>query len=117
MRFKMDENLPRSATDLLRSAGHDVEEAVREGLGGVEDRNLLSVCLQEGRVFITLNKGVGDVRAYRPADCCGIVVLRARDQRVESLVALLNRLLPLLDAERLAGALWVVDEIRVRIRR
>ena len=117
MRFKMDENLPGSAADLLRSSGHDVEDAVAEGFGGAEDPKLLSVCLKEGRAFITLDKGLGDVRSYRPAEYRGIVVLKARNQRVQSLVALLKRLLSLLDAQQLNGTLWIVDETRVRIRK
>lgn len=72
----MDENLPHSAADLLKSAGHDVEEAVEEGLGGARDSKLLGACQQEGRVFVTLDKGLADIRTYRPADYAGIVLLR-----------------------------------------
>ena len=117
MRFKMDENLPRSAADLLKSAGHDVEEAVGEGLGGAKDAQLLGACQQEGRVFVTLDKDLAYIRTYRPVDYAGIVVLRLRDQQTKSLIALLNRLLPLLETGSLSGTLWIADEARVRIRR
>lgn len=117
MRFKTDENISKSAADLLRAAGHDVEGAIDEGLGGAEDHELLNVCVAEARAFITLNKGLGDIRAYQPSQYPGIVVLRAKDQRVQSLVALLKRLLPILDPGRLSGSLWIVDETNVRIRR
>jgi predicted nuclease of predicted toxin-antitoxin system len=88
MRFKTDENISKSAADALRAAGHDVAEALSEGLGGAEDPELLSVCVTEARVFITLDKGLGDIRAYQPSQYPGIIVLRLRDQRVQSLVAL-----------------------------
>lgn len=47
----------------------------------------------------------------------GIIVLRPRDQVAATLAAVLTRVLRLLDVEALAGALWVADEYRVRIRR
>jgi predicted nuclease of predicted toxin-antitoxin system len=112
----MDENLPHSAADLLKSAGHDVEEAVEEGLGGARDSQVLGACQQEGRVFVTLDKGLADIRTYRPADYAGIVLLRVRDQQTQSLLALLNRLLPALETGALRGALWIADETRIRIR-
>jgi hypothetical protein len=67
-------------------------------------------------VCSTLALGLADIRAYPPAESAGILVLRPRDQRTASIVALLARVLPLLETESLAGALWIVDERRVRVR-
>ena len=66
---------------------------------------------------MTLDRGLGDIRAYPPADYHGIVVLRSHDQGIDAVLSLLRRLVPLLGTESLAGALWVVDERRVRVRR
>ena len=68
-------------------------------------------------MLVTLDKDFTDVRAYPPAEHAGMIVLRPRDQRVASLTEVVRRLLPVLDAEPVAGHLWVVDERRVRIRR
>lgn len=120
VKLKTDENLPDSAAALLRAAGHDVTTAFAEGLGGVADPRVAGVCRSEARVLVTLDRGLGDIRAYPPADYYGIIIiiiLRPHDQAIEAILALVRRLLPLLEAQSVAGALWIVDERRVRIRR
>lgn len=117
VRLKTDENLPESAAALLRAAGHEVTTALEEGLGGVADPRVAAVCRAEERALVTLDRGLGDIRSYPPADYYGIVVLRSRDQGLDAILALVRRLLPLLEAQSPAGALWIVDERRVRIRR
>jgi len=117
VKFKTDENLPVSAAALLRSAGHDVATALDEGLGGIADPQVAAVCRKEGRALLTLDRGLGDIRTYPPADHAGIVVLRTRNQEIDILLALVRRLIALLATHPLVGTLWIVDERRVRIRR
>ena len=116
-KFKMDENLPETAAVLLRAAGHDVTTALEEGLGGVADPRVVAVCRTEGRALLTLDRGLGDIRAYPPAEYHGIVVLRARDQEIDTILALIRRFIALLGTRSLVGTLWIVDERRVRVRR
>jgi len=71
----------------------------------------------EGRALLTLDRGLGDIRAYPPAEYLGIVVLRARNQEIDTLLSLVRRLIALLGTHPLVGTLWIVDERRVRIRR
>jgi predicted nuclease of predicted toxin-antitoxin system len=66
MRFKIDENLPGEiALDLL-ALGHDAQTAWEEGLQGAPDPALLERVRREGRVLLTLDKGIADVRRYPP---------------------------------------------------
>ena len=65
---------------------------------------------------MTLDRGFGDIRAYPPAEYPGVVVLRARDQNIDAILALTQRLITLLETRSLPGALWIVDERRLRIR-
>jgi predicted nuclease of predicted toxin-antitoxin system len=117
VQFKTDENLPESVAALLRSAGHDVATALGEGLGGVGDSQVTAVCRREQRALLTLDRGLGDIRAYPPADYSGIVVLRTRNQEIDTLLTLVRRLIALLATRPLVGSLWIVDDRRVRIRR
>ena len=115
--LKTDENLPDSAAALLRAAGHNVTTVLEEKMGGAADPRVAHVCRTEQRALVTLDRGLGDIRAYPPAAYHGIVVLRPQDQSVDAILSLTQRFLGLLDTNSLAGALWIVDERRVRMRR
>jgi predicted nuclease of predicted toxin-antitoxin system len=116
LKFKVDENMPAEAAAMLTLAGHDATTVPDQQMGGRPDPDVAAVCRQEDRAVVTLDLDFSDIRAYPPTDYCGIVVLRlARLDKRRVLVAL-QRLLPLLDQEPLAGKLWIVDETTVRIR-
>ncbi|MEM1126744.1 MAG: DUF5615 family PIN-like protein [Bacteroidota bacterium] len=116
MKFKLDENVPAEAALLLRRAGHDAMTVLEQNLGGTEDTRLASICGDEERVLVTFDIGFADIRVYPPETHAGVVVLRLQRQDQPHTLAVLRRLLPLLDQERLTGTLWVVDEERIRIR-
>jgi predicted nuclease of predicted toxin-antitoxin system len=117
VKLKTDENLPETAAALLRAAGHDATTTVNEGLGGAADPRVAAVCRTEGRALLTLDRGLGDIRAYPPAEYHGIVVLRPPNQQIDTLLALVRGVIALLEIHPLEGSLWIVDDRRVRIRR
>jgi predicted nuclease of predicted toxin-antitoxin system len=94
-----------------------VSTVVEQGLCGETDSRVAAVCRSEGRALLTLDRGLGDIRAYPPAEHHGIVVLRAGDQEVDNVIGLIRRLIALLETQPLTGTLWILDERRVRIRR
>lgn len=114
--FKIDENLPVEAAGLLRQAGYDVRTVLEQGIGGSPDLDVATVCQREQRALITLDKDFADIRAYPPGEYDGLIVLRILHQDKPSVLALMERLLPLLARESLARHLWIVDERHVRIR-
>ena len=116
MRFKIDENLPIEARDLLLRAGHEAETVVDEDLSGTPDLQIASVCLAERRAIVTLDLDFADIRSYPPADYAGIIVLRLSRQDKPAVLSLLQRLVQPLQVEQLDGRLWIVDQHRIRIR-
>ena len=64
MNFKLDENLPVEAADLMRKAGHDVKTVPDEKLQGARDPLLLDRCIAEDRVLVSLDTEFADIRAY-----------------------------------------------------
>ncbi len=117
MRFKLDENLPPEATALLRNGGHDVLTVWDQKLRGRPDNEVAEACRRESRAFVTLDTGFADIRGYPPGEHSGLIVLRLQKQSRKDVLAVLERVEPLLMSEPLARCLWVVDEQRVRIRR
>ena len=115
-RFKVDENLPAGVALILNQAGQDALSAIDQQLAGCADATLAAICRQEARAIITLDLDSSDIRAYPPGDYSGIIVLRLSRLDKHHLLAALQRFLPLLDREPLAGRLWIVDETTVRIR-
>jgi predicted nuclease of predicted toxin-antitoxin system len=116
VRFKIDENLPVEVGDLLKTAGHDALSVVDQGMGGANDPEVAGICISEGRCLVTLDTDFSDIRAYPPSSHPGIVVFRLAQQDKRSILAVSSRLLAALESHAPDGALWVVDEHRIRVR-
>jgi len=115
-RFKLDENIPRDAIALLRDAGHDVQSALDEQLGGSTDLRILDACRNESRVLVTLDLDFSDIRLHAPGNHPGIWVLRPHAQSVASTISLMRGALALLTSETPERRLWIIEHGRVRIR-
>ena len=116
VRFKVDENLPAEAAELLRRAGHDAVTVGEQSLSGSGDADLARICQTEARSLVTLDLGFADIRTYPPALYPGMLVLRLRQQDKPRVLETLGRVLPLLAEEPLDRRLWIVDERQVRVR-
>ena len=67
MRFKLDENLDARLASLVAEGGHEADSVVAEGLGGKPDEELITACISEGRVLITLDLDFADPLRFPPA--------------------------------------------------
>lgn len=117
MRIKLDENIPTSAAQPLRSAGHDVDTVVDEHLTGANDGDVLRAATTADRLVVTLDRGFGDIRAYPPGNHGGVLVLRCADQSPAAVTRDLEQLLTEVDLEELAGCIGVFRDGELRIRR
>jgi len=116
MKFKIDQNLPDESVPILAQAGHDAVTVWDQHLGGAPDPQIVAVCQQEGRVLITADLDLSDIRQYPPEESAGFIVLRLPQQTQPNQMALLRRIIPLLATTPLAGRLWIVEPGRVRVR-
>ena len=66
MKIKIDENLPIDVVDILVAAGHDTESVYSEGLEGIPDRQLITICKKEHRTLITLDYDFSNILIYPP---------------------------------------------------
>jgi predicted nuclease of predicted toxin-antitoxin system len=115
--FKVDENLPKDAAELLRHHGFDAETVQEENLAGADDDVIAGAVRREQRVLITLDLDFSDIRTYPPEHYSGIIVLRPKAQDKIAIMALLRRLLKALENNRPDQALWIVESDRIRYRR
>jgi predicted nuclease of predicted toxin-antitoxin system len=117
LRLKLDENVPGAVAGILRSHGHDADTVLDEALGGRDDPTVLDAAVSEGRLLLTLDRGFGDVRAYPPGTHPGIIVMRPDDQRVPTVVAMVEMLVSHHDLGDLVGCITVVQRNVLRVRR
>ena len=117
MRVELDENIPRSARQGLIAAGHDVDTVVDEDLGGASDPQIVAAAAADERLLITLDRGLGDIRAYPAGDHAGILVLRPSAQWARTVAAALAEVVAGHDLTTLAGTVTVAQRGLLRIRR
>lgn len=116
MRVKIDENLPVDVAGLFIRAGFNAETVYSEGIEGCSDKLLITLCKKELRVLVTLDNHFSNIKVYPPENFCGIVVIRINDQSKNSILSLLDKVLPVLKREDLTERLWIVEENRIRVR-
>lgn len=116
MRFKIDENLHEAAAELLRQHGHDADSVHSEGLQGCDDATLAASCVSEGRTLITFDLDFADIRKYPPRLSAGIILLRLSTQSRPHVLSIITRVATQLNAQPLAGRLWIVSDFDIRIR-
>jgi predicted nuclease of predicted toxin-antitoxin system len=117
LRIKLDENIPVSAATIATQLGHDVDTVVGENLTGATDTEVLAAATQDGRLLITLDRGLGDIRSYPPGTPAGVVVLRVDSQDANSVADAVRSLLANDELGDLTGCIVIVRGHLVRIRR
>lgn len=119
MKFLVDEDLPRSVTDLFRRYGHEAVRIRDVGLRGAKDVQIAAYAQENRLCLVTGDFDFADIRNYPPPDYSGIVVLVIqRDATAHTILKLSNGLLEqkelVLD---LQGKLAIIEPGRIRIRK
>ncbi len=96
MKFKTYENLTIEAATTLREAGFEAETVQDESLSGAADEILADHARSEARVLVTLDLDFANIQAYPPDRHAGIIVLRLNGQDKAAVLALLRRVIPVL---------------------
>jgi len=118
MRFLIDEDLPRSASDLVRRYGHEPVDLRDTDLRGAKDSQIAAYARSEKLCLLTGDSDFSDVRNYPPGEYAGIVVLKLpRTANASLILNLLETFLRRGDlVNKIPGNLLVVEKGRVRIR-
>lgn len=118
-KFLLDENLSHETAVFLQSLGYDTKTVVQFGLGGAEDATIARKAAQQKRILITLDSDFGEIFYFAAERNLWIIVLKIRNQTVESVNNTLRRLLDakILERKTLYNTLLIVEEGRIRVRR
>ena len=117
LKVKLDEDLSSQLVSTFVECGYNASTVVSQGWGGATDASLWPRVRDEGRMFITADKGFGDIRAYPPGRHPGIVLIRAERESVIEYMWLARLLLARHPLETLTGCTVVVTARGIRIRR
>lgn len=119
MRFLLDENLSYETADFLNALGHDAKTAAEFGLGGVPDEKVIEKAVKERRTVITHDLDFGEIFYFASDKKLSVIILRLKDQTIESVNKTLERVLNLrlLKQTKLESRLILVEEDKIRIRR
>jgi predicted nuclease of predicted toxin-antitoxin system len=113
MRFLIDECTGPIVARWLREQGHDVF-SVYEHARGIDDDEIIEKALIENRILVTNDKDFGE-KIFRDREPHkGVILLRLDDERVNSKIGVIQRLLENY-SDKLRDNFIVVTEKRVRI--
>jgi len=116
VRFKIDENLPVEAAEVLRDAGFGADTVGEEDLSGSDDPDVANAARLENRILVTLDLDFANIQAYPPHEHPGMVVLRLKHQDKTTVIAYVRRLAAALAHRSPVGELWIVEGARIRFR-
>lgn len=117
MRLLVDTNLsPRLAAE-LRRRGYDTEHVDEIGLYGADDPTILIWARDHDRIVVTADLDFADLAAAGVGAPAKVILLRLRSSRVETALSRVLVALATTGAALATGAVVVVEEARLRIRR
>lgn len=114
MKVKLDENLSHRLLDVLRQSGHDGCSVQDQGLKGADDLTVWAHANEEGRLLITQDLDLSDIRKYPPGAHSGILLLRLKAKGIQGTRRFLENLIQVRGIDDLAGSVVVATEGRLR---
>ncbi len=118
MRFLVDQNLPLRLAELLTGAGHDAVHLRTLGMSKASDPDVLRTALEQERVLVSSDTDFGELLATSNAAGPSLLLLRRQQgRRAVALASLLLGNLDVIADDLTLGAVVVIDEVRIRVRR
>ena len=118
LRFKLDENTPRTLKAILESTGeHQVDSVYHEQLTGISDHRLIALCRKEKRVLLPLATDFLNPLLHPPQKIFGIIVLRPHSQGKQAVTELFSYFLTKDDLTKALGKVIIVEPYAIRVRK
>ena len=115
--FLADENISPETADFLEGMGYSCYSILRDGPRRISDRQIARMARESGRVIITHDLDFGQIFYFSEPGQLGVIVLRLKEQTVESVNEVLGRFLQAADIEvdALVHSLVILSERQYRI--
>ena len=118
MRFLIDNNLSSLLAERLKAAGHDVVHVRDIGLQASADSVVLERARAENRVLISADTDFGSLLARSHSQSPSVVLIRRLiGRRAADQFEIIQANLPSVAEDLAAGAVVVIGDYRVRVRR
>jgi predicted nuclease of predicted toxin-antitoxin system len=117
VRIVADMHVSMRTVEALRQLGHDVTRVADVLAPTATDTQIVDEAIRDDRVILTQDLDFSALVAVSGRSVPSVVSLRLSSARVETVNARLTRVLPMLEADLAAGAIAVVEDLRVRTRK
>jgi predicted nuclease of predicted toxin-antitoxin system len=116
VRFLADMGVGRSVAQRLRNAGHDALHLRDENLQRMPDPEIFAKAAAEHRTVLTFDLDFADIAAATGSKWPSIIIFRLHNARADHVYERLMAAIFVAEGALTAGAIVVVEEMRVRIR-
>ncbi len=117
MRLLLDQGLPRSSAEILRSKGWDIQHTGEIGMSRATDRQILEYARDEQRIVITLDSDFHAILAVENLDSPSVVRIRQEGLRGLELAELVEKIWSKIGQQLGNGAMATITEKAIRIRK
>jgi predicted nuclease of predicted toxin-antitoxin system len=117
MRFLADMGVSLRTVAWLRASGRDAVHLREEGLHRLANGAIFQKGHAEQRIVLTFDLDFGEIVASSAGSLVSVVLFRLQDTRTEHVNRRLESVLNSSAADRLSGAIVVVEDSRHRVRK
>lgn len=101
----------------LRSSGHDTVRVNEIMPPASPDKEIVQAAINSNRVVLTQDLDFSEIIALSGKTAPSLISLRLSSSRIEYVNSVLDRILPIIENDLIAGAIVSVEDDRVRIRK
>lgn len=119
LRILLDQNIPPVVCEFVRRRRPDweVRHVNDVGLNGATDEAIFQWAQKDRSIVVTFDEDFADARMYPAGSHAGVIRLRVWPTTIENTEFALERLFESVTDQDLMGALAIVDDLKIRVRR